>query len=134
MAKRRLPLEARGRPGDRDMQRTVISLSVLLTLFLVGCPFPVAAADQAGPEIPWSQDHSTFSNRQEEFPPAETEEEEDYILYKAGPSENEMRELRLEEEEKVEKSWDMLRNMMIIRENDRRPHRRRNSSSEPSAP
>jgi hypothetical protein len=134
MAKRGLPLEARGRSGDRDMQRTVFSLAALLTLFLAGCPFPAAAADQAGSEIPWSQDHSTFSDRQEEFPPAEMGEEEDYILYRAGPSENEMRELRLKEEEKVEKSWDMLRNMTIIRENDRRPHPRGNSSSAPSAP
>jgi hypothetical protein len=52
---------------------------------------------------------------------AQPKEGDDYVEYRAGPSDEETDDLRRKEEEKEAKSWEMLMNMIIMFENEQKP-------------
>ena len=130
MEKRGLSLDVRG--VSVIGRRSLLYSWLVLLLFLAGCPSLGSAAERGGNEIGLVQEPSVLSERQGRFTLAEMEETADYIEYRAGPSDSEMEDLRGKEEEKEEKSWDMLRNMMIIIDDDRRPRPPRDSTVERS--
>ena len=103
--------------GKRALIATLASLMVIgrLTVDFVE---PVSRADPFASF--WQNRYfdraaqGPFSSPVGQYRLAELQEDESYITYRSEPDPNELEKAKEEEKEKLERSWDMLRNMVIV--------------------